>query len=149
MRKRINRTELAGYEIPTSWHSYFKSLLPLSEDESDIEILDLIGRRDEKSNFVAFKDNQLIAMFFSDAQPVAVSRAWASTQLLSRPEGPHRHRLLAGIPGADMPEKGAIICACMNVGVNDIRDAIHGTNCGSCMPEIRAILKEVQYESTE
>jgi len=72
--------------------------------------------------------------------------------------------LLAGRPGGDMPDKGAIICSCMNVGINDIRTAIEGgcgsvdaigevttagTNCGSCQSEIRNILKELSLVAAE
>jgi assimilatory nitrate reductase catalytic subunit len=54
-----------------------------------------------------------------------------------------------------MPDPGAIVCACLGVGVNTIRQAIGqgcagvaalgqatgaGTNCGSCRPELAALL---------
>ena len=54
-----------------------------------------------------------------------------------------------------LPDPGAIVCACLGVGVNTIRQAIGqgcagvaalgqatgaGTNCGSCRPELAALL---------
>ncbi|MEM1300602.1 MAG: (2Fe-2S)-binding protein, partial [Pseudomonadota bacterium] len=64
--------------------------------------------------------------------------------------------LLAGRPGADQPDPGAIVCACFNVGANTIGQAVAerglmtveaigeatgaGTNCGSCRPELAAFL---------
>ena len=63
--------------------------------------------------------------------------------------------MLAGRAPADMPDKGAIVCACMGVGTNEIADAVRagcldvnavgkatgaGTNCGSCKAEISEIL---------
>ncbi|MGB0905812.1 MAG: (2Fe-2S)-binding protein, partial [Mangrovicoccus sp.] len=64
--------------------------------------------------------------------------------------------VLAARPGEDQPDQGGIVCACFDVGVNTIIEAIEskglrdveaigdairaGTNCGSCRPEIRGIL---------
>jgi assimilatory nitrate reductase catalytic subunit len=64
--------------------------------------------------------------------------------------------VLAGRPSADMPDPGATVCACLNVGVNTIREAIQsgraltvaalgealgaGTSCGSCRPELAGLL---------
>jgi assimilatory nitrate reductase catalytic subunit len=55
-----------------------------------------------------------------------------------------------------MPDQGAVVCACFSVGINSIRQAIEqrqlhtvdeigaalraGTNCGSCRPEIQALI---------
>ena len=63
---------------------------------------------------------------------------------------------LAGRPGQDQPDPGATVCACFNVGVNTIIAAITqqnllsvdeigtalqaGSNCGSCRPELAALL---------
>jgi len=71
-----------------------------------------------------------------------------------------RRVLLSGSSGADMPVTGPLLCACFGVGLATIRDAIAsksansveeigvalraGTNCGSCIPEIR---KELARES--
>ena len=64
--------------------------------------------------------------------------------------------LLTGIPPLGVPDVGIIVCACFNVGEKTIRTAIKekalkthqevglclkaGTNCGSCVPEIKALL---------
>ena len=69
-----------------------------------------------------------------------------------------RASLLAGRPGKGQSDAGRIVCACFAVGVNTITDAIRknhlttpeaigqalkaGTNCGSCIPELRALLAE-------
>ena len=99
------------------------------------------------------------AVYLSD-RPVAVSRSWAADQLEQEFANlSSRWRVIAGRPANDMPDKGAIVCACMNVGVNDILGAIRGgcasfdaiagataagTNCGSCKAEIKVILDEHQ-----
>ena len=66
-----------------------------------------------------------------------------------------RWRILAGRPASDVPDKGAIVCSCMSVGINEIvaavnkgaltveavgRESLAGTNCGSCKAEIREII---------
>lgn len=59
-------------------------------------------------------------------------------------------------PPVDTGSRGRIVCACMNVSENEIRDAIGkgcdlnglrlqlkcGTGCGSCVPELRLLLQE-------
>jgi len=155
------RAELAGSEAPASWTDYFQSMLG---DQTNVDVLEMTSPTGSQARFAAFREDKLIGLLYTADEPVVVSRAWACSQLLTTPEGMQRHRLLAGRPGADMPEKGAIICSCMNVGANEIRSAAEtdchtveaisecttaGTNCGSCLPEIRAILNEVKYAAAE
>ena len=67
-----------------------------------------------------------------------------------------RRMLLSGRSGEGMVEVGPIICACFGVGLAAIRETIAagaesvgdvgralraGTNCGSCVPELRAIIE--------
>ena len=71
--------------------------------------------------------------------------------------------LLAGRAGAERPDPGALVCACFNVGVNQIRAAIvggeaasvdaigaalkAGTNCGSCRGEIGRLIAAEKTEA--
>ena len=147
------RLELAGLEIPTDWPAFMGALL---QSGDDVEILEMTNPVDGQTRIACFKDGRVAALLYTSQAPIAVSRDWACTQLLTEPEGAQRHRLLAGRPSADMPDKGAIICSCMNVGINEIHGAIAqgctsvdaigectmaGTNCGSCQSEIGALLK--------
>jgi len=113
----------------------------------------------------AFDGTRLVGAVFLSQQPVAVSRSWAADQLEQDYTNlSSRWRIIAGRPANDMPDKGAIVCACMNVGVNDIIDAVRsgcgsvaavgsrttaGTNCGSCKAEIKVILDEHQIIAAE
>ncbi len=70
-----------------------------------------------------------------------------------------RMSLLAGRPGAGQKDAGRTVCSCFGVGMNTIIEAIQsqrltspeaigealkaGTNCGSCVPELKAIIAEV------
>jgi assimilatory nitrate reductase catalytic subunit len=106
----------------------------------------------------AFEGTSLLGAVFISRKPVTVSRSWAADQLEQDYANlSSRWQIIAGRPANDMPDKGAIVCACMNVGVNDIIGAISGgcgsvdavaratsagTNCGSCKAEIKVILDE-------
>jgi len=73
-------------------------------------------------------------------------------------ETPERMALLTGMPPLGVPDVGIIVCACFNVGEKTILTAIMekglkthqevgqwlkaGTNCGSCMLEIKALLNQ-------
>ena len=66
--------------------------------------------------------------------------------------------LLAGNPPEDRPDGGRVVCSCFGVGINTLTQAIReqglvtaesigrtlqaGTNCGSCIPELKALIKE-------
>jgi assimilatory nitrate reductase catalytic subunit len=65
-------------------------------------------------------------------------------------------QLLAGRPGEKTKDRGPIVCACFEVGRNEIMEAVTrngattvaavgaclkaGTNCGSCRTDIRRVL---------
>ena len=67
-----------------------------------------------------------------------------------------RLALLTGEPLKGVEDAGTIVCACFNIGEKTIQQAIKkhdlkthqdvgqclkaGTNCGSCVPEIKALL---------
>jgi len=128
----------------------------------------LLSFTDPKSGLTrhaAFDGTRLIGAVYLSQQPVAVSRSWAADQLdQDYADLSSRWRIIAGRPANDMPDKGAIVCACMNVGVNDIAGAIRsgcgsvaavgtqtgaGTNCGSCKAEIKVILDDHQIIAAE
>jgi assimilatory nitrate reductase catalytic subunit len=68
--------------------------------------------------------------------------------------------LLSGKSAEGMVESGPLICACFGVGLAAIREAIvgggaatvadigrvlrAGTNCGSCVPELRGIIERTE-----
>jgi assimilatory nitrate reductase catalytic subunit len=66
--------------------------------------------------------------------------------------------LLSGRPGDTGEDAGPSVCACFGVGRNTLENAIReqglasvedigkalqaGTNCGSCIPELKALLEQ-------
>ncbi len=96
-------------------------------------------------------------MIFISADNQLPERSWlASLFVREQLETPERMALLSGMPPIGGPDVGTIVCACFNVGEKTIRAAIRekglktyqevgqclkaGTNCGSCVPEIKALL---------
>jgi assimilatory nitrate reductase catalytic subunit len=74
-----------------------------------------------------------------------------------------RVSLLVGQASGGGAERGNVVCACFGVGVNDIVEAIQrndlesveaigamlkaGTNCGSCIPELKALLARARKQA--
>jgi assimilatory nitrate reductase catalytic subunit len=102
---------------------------------------------------VAFHDgDRLLAALFVGPTPVALAR----DQVAARLGQPGAALTLAGQAGAGQHDPGPTVCACLNVGLNTIRDAIEtgraltvpalgaalgaGTSCGSCRPELGALI---------
>lgn len=101
---------------------------------------------------VALSDESgLIGALFVAREPVAVMRDYLATL-----PGTDAPQVLGGRRPAGQPDPGPILCSCFGVGVNTIVTAIEtqglmsveaigealqaGTNCGSCRPEIAALL---------
>lgn len=149
------RLEMADQTLPQDWMALVRALFGIDSDKG-VELLAYHDAAAGQHRFAAFRDERLIGALFVAPQPVAVSRAWAADQL----DAPFatataRLRLLAGRTGADQPDRGAIVCACFDVGSRQIAAAVAGGcatveavtaatqaggNCGSCCSEIRRII---------
>ncbi|WP_394152912.1 molybdopterin-dependent oxidoreductase [Loktanella salsilacus] len=143
------RAELAADTAPEDWEGEARRLFALPDAACQTF-------RDPATGTVrmAFTDEgRLLAALFVSRAPVALSRDHLAAQLGQVAQTP-----LSGRPSADMPDPGAVVCACLNVGVNTIRGVIDtgqattvaqvgactgaGTNCGSCRPEIAVLLAQ-------
>ena len=96
-------------------------------------------------------DGAVVAALFAAPEPVDVARAHVASAFGAADAA----TLLAGRPG-DAPDHGRIVCACRNVGLNTIAEAVAagrvasvaeigallgaGTTCGSCRPELAELL---------
>jgi assimilatory nitrate reductase catalytic subunit len=140
------RVELAGAALPVDWPGFAASLFGLTDPPAMVT-----DRSRGLTRLAWHRDDRLIAALFVGPDPVALSRDHLAAQLGAvRPAA-----VLAGKPGADQPDPGPTICACMNVGRGTILRAIDagacsvaalgsllgaGTSCGSCRPELNALL---------
>jgi assimilatory nitrate reductase catalytic subunit len=152
------RVEIAGLQLPENWDIFVRTYFNLNQDGT----AEVLAYRDERSGhhrFAIFDDEQLIGALFVAANPVTVSRTFAADRLNSTAsDARDRLRILAGRTAANEIDRGAIVCACFEVGLNQIVEAVTsggcitpdavgaalnaGTNCGSCRPEIRRIIHD-------
>ncbi len=149
------RVELADLHAPNDWDAFAAELFGEAARPED----ELLTYRDVKAaqyRFARLRGGQLRGALFVSRVPLAVSRSWAVGGLGRSIAQADRLRLLAGRPGVDMPDPGATVCACFEVGVNQIVEAVEkkgcssvdavgaclkaGTNCGSCRAEIARII---------
>jgi assimilatory nitrate reductase catalytic subunit len=141
------RAELAGQMPPEDWLSYARDLFGLP----DTQAATVIDTKRGLARVAFHVEGRLIAALFAGPNPLAIARDHLANRLnASEP------MVLAGRPSADIPDPGATVCACLNVGVNTIREAIQsgralsvaalgealgaGTSCGSCRPELAGLL---------
>lgn len=136
-------------------HSLMATCLAMVEHADILEIARYTNAAERQQRRILSVDGHGIVAVFVSPEPVLVSRAWASA-LLCKDISSLNYRWLAGRPGADQPDAGAIVCSCHEVGVNTIRHAIAeqgcndlasvgrtcaaGTNCGSCRPEVQRLI---------
>ncbi|GHA43529.1 nitrate reductase [Amylibacter ulvae] len=142
------RVELAAKGAPLDFITFAKSELGLSDEEPVV----YEDKNTGQYRAAFMRDGRVVATIFAANEPVALSRTFVVNAMNTGAD----HNLLAGIGGADQPDQGAIVCTCFNVGANklatlvqsgkaisiaQIGDAVlAGTNCGSCRPELAAII---------
>lgn len=153
--------ELAGEQLPPDWAATARSLLCTEADEVGwIELFDRATRSYRGARLVQGKLES--CMFIATNPDSLPQKAWLETlfekESLSEAE---RRFLLSGKAPGDQRAQGKIICACFGVGEQTILDAISsgdlttveqitdrlkaGSNCGSCIPELRALLEHSPF----
>ncbi|QLF71900.1 molybdopterin-dependent oxidoreductase (plasmid) [Peteryoungia desertarenae] len=156
------RTEFALDQSVLDWEKWARAALGIAQDAQ------VANYRDEATGQVriAFTSaGHLVAAIHVDRRPVSASRDWLASQLMKDISKSTEYQdVLAGRPGRNRPDPGAIVCACFGVGANQIAQAASlgcmsveavgealsaGTNCGSCRPEIRRIIDAHQPIAAE
>lgn len=142
------RAELADAALPDDWATLARGLFAAPAAEAVV----VEDRARGTARVALVEDGDIVAVLFAARTPVEVARAHVVAAFGSaRPA-----QLLAGRPGAEQEDRGAIVCVCFDVGVNTIVNAVArgeatsvealgallkaGSNCGSCRPELRALL---------
>lgn len=158
------RYELADRRKFSQITEHLKVLLPF-EDEC-FEWLNIEDQTAHLSHTVVLKDGYLIASLYIAPYTRLPDRDWvASLFKRERLSAMHRKSLLAGQPMSRANNDGPLVCGCFKVGKNRIIEAIKtqninnekqvtaclkaGGNCGSCLPEIRGLIKACQAELAE
>ncbi|WP_411351562.1 molybdopterin-dependent oxidoreductase [Leisingera aquaemixtae] len=141
------RAELAGLSPLADPEAAARDLF--AQPETEVQIMTNSSKG--ITRLALFQDGRVMAALFTAPDPVAVSRDYLAGLPGTSAEG-----VLTGIPAADRPDPGPVVCACFNVGANTILNAIQsgglvsiadvgtalhaGTNCGSCRPDIAELL---------
>ncbi len=155
------RSELAATEQPDDWAAWARALLGLDATDGAVRILAAEDKAAGGYRMAAFRGDDLVGAVFATPEPVAVDRTWVAGKLTAPVAAlADRVSVLAGRRAADKEDPGAIICTCMFVGANVIRRAIveegcatadavgactgAGITCGSCRPEIEALIADAE-----
>lgn len=122
-------------------------------------ISDWIVLKDDKSQILriaGFVDDVLICFFAGSTDlSVTYSTQFIEQQLGKRHDLKTRFKLLSALDSNGLFDVGAIVCSCFQIGEKTIKAAIEsgdcnsvdalgkqlkcGTNCGSCIPELKAL----------
>ncbi len=149
------RYELAGRGMPADWADWTRARMgAVGADEDYLEY------HDEASGIyraALVRNDRLEACLYVSRRPELPSRGWLAG-LFGKPalESADRGALLAGRPLGERADSGPLVCSCFRVSRSAICEAIRahglvsakevgarllaGTNCGSCVPEIRALI---------
>jgi assimilatory nitrate reductase catalytic subunit len=149
------RYELAGDEAPQDWASAARLLL--CSKTTAVEWIEYFDKSAQRYRAARMQGQQLESCIFIGPDFHLPERDWLaslfSKDTLSVAE---RQSLLSGKSLNQQEDAGRIICACYQVGVKTIQHGIEhdglntieaigealkaGTNCGSCVPELRKLL---------
>ena len=140
--------ELAGRCLPQDWEDTARRVTGCTEATAAI-------MTDERTGTTAISFTQsdiLMGVFFAGPKPIALARSHV-VALIGTQADPFQ--ILAGRPAVGQLDPGATVCGCFNVGRNTLLAAVRGgattvaalgaqtcagTNCGSCKPELAALL---------
>jgi assimilatory nitrate reductase catalytic subunit len=154
--KGFYRYELAGKTLPENWQDYMRQQL-CNNTAENAQWQDYQDAAKGIYRAAQLMNDRLETVIFIAPDHQLPERSWLSGLFnqaeLSKAE---RMALLTGRPPLGTADVGAIVCACFNVGKKTIQAAIKeqgftshqqvgqclkaGTNCGSCIPEIKALL---------
>jgi len=150
------RHELAGIEGIDAQPARMRDLLGLAGDWIDMQ-----DRGAGRYRSALIQDGRLLAVYFLEREAARLPpRHWLES-LFERDvlNDAERSALLLGRPGQATPDGGRIVCACFGVGENTLKQAIAGgansiealgsrlkagSNCGSCLPELKRLLTDIK-----
>jgi assimilatory nitrate reductase catalytic subunit len=151
--KDSQRYEIAGHGVPLRWARWARALLGAETAADWIDYQDASRGIYHAAYIVG---GRLEAALFIAPQTRLPSRAWLGSLLEQEALSSNdRMNLLAGRARDAGPDPGPTVCACLGIGRRAIQTAIAsgctdpaaigarigaGTQCGSCIPELRRLL---------
>ncbi len=160
----FHRYELADSDTPDDWRQQARRWIARTNTQED-EWLEFSDPAQGNYRSALIRDGQLQAVLVVGATAQLPERDWLGSLFNGqRLEESEHHSLLSSCPPSGSANAGAIVCACFGVGRNSIAEAIErqgldsvealgcalkaGTNCGSCIPELKTLLYNSQQGST-
>jgi len=155
------RYELAGEQLPQDWSVWARDVLCMPRDHADdkVEWIDYLDSGTQRYRGARLLNRRIESCLFVAPTPELPSRSWLMG-LFAQPDelsAQERSNLLAA-RATLAADTGPIVCACFSVGRNTLLQAIQndglrtvealgtqlqaGTNCGSCIPELKALLAQ-------
>ena len=147
--------EIAGSELPNDWSQCARNLLcSKDKDVGWIEYFDSAQKRYRAARLVndTLESCVFIGPDINLPERDYLIDLFAKENLTDK----DRTSLLTGKSPADVEDRGKVVCSCFNIGLNQITKAIKagslttveeigqqlkaGTNCGSCIPELKKLL---------
>jgi assimilatory nitrate reductase catalytic subunit len=159
--EQFMRYELAGRRVHGDRSHWARKVLHAAGEEADwLEFVDVNAGTYRAAHIV---NDRIESCIFISPRPDLPSRSWlASLFAKEKLEDADRAGLLVGQSANPAADTGPTVCVCFGVGRKAICQAIAkqgltthqqigqhlkaGTNCGSCIPELKAILAEEHYE---
>ena len=151
---------LASNERPDTWRERARELFG-----ADAELAEYFDAPRGSYRAAAFVDGRLIGALFIGTTEAAPQ--WDAVKALFEMESvgdAQRRAVLSGKSIDGLADPGPVICACFGVGLNIIHAAIEsgaaanvedigkalraGTNCGSCLPELKRIVSHERIAQT-
>jgi assimilatory nitrate reductase catalytic subunit len=149
------RYEMAGRRVLGDWSPWARRALNAGAPDADW--LEYVDRGTGVYRAAHIVGDRLNGCIFISGRSDLPSRSWLSSLFVKQIlDDDDRAGLLAGQPAQGGKDVGTVICSCFGVGRNTICEAIRefrltspqqigqrlraGTNCGSCLPELKAIL---------
>ncbi len=147
----VSHFTLADSSRPEDWLAW------LSEQYASAGLIcQIADLGDEGFSLLAWCEGELQLAFYARRRAPSVDRQAVVAAFSVPPQtAAQRLALLAGRAGGDKAPTGAIICSCFSIGEIPIADAVRqgchsvqqlgdklkcGTNCGSCIPELKKII---------
>jgi assimilatory nitrate reductase catalytic subunit len=150
---------LASNDDPEVWRERAQALF------GPAELAEFVDAPRGVYRVAAFVEGRLTGCFFIG--PATAAPHWDAVKALFESESladGQRRAVLSGKSADGLVEPGPLVCACFGVGLNTIRDAIAsgvavsvedigktlraGTNCGSCLPELKRIVAHGRVAQT-
>ncbi len=158
---QFHRYEIAGRRVYGDWSRWARHLFDAKDPHADW--LEYSDPNAGIYRAVQLVDDCIAACVFLSPRPDLPSRTWlASLFTKDRISGRERMGLLAGQPADASADTGPVVCSCFGVGRKTICNAIAqhrlstpqqvgqklraGTNCGSCVAEIKVLIAEAVGE---